>query len=377
MRSGSVRTVESEHLCQLCGNRLSPSKNNSLIIRDVPDSTFNISSKTITLHIADCKSCGLIQLIDVPLSSDYEVVNRSIGISTGYREEKIRQLESFIRRKKLYTAKVLEVGCGNGQYLEILEGLGLKNLTGLESGETNSQACLEKGFSVIHGSLLSSLWDKGTVRLFDAFFMFHFLEHMPDPVKFIRRLYKIIKSGGVGLIEVPNYDHIEKNNIWLEFTKDHRFYYRKRTLCHLLITGGFNVELLEENNSGICLTAVVSKPNIKNPDFSSLKRQMKKDILGFKDMIDGLKGPFAVYGAGHYSQLLLNAVRRQFGIKPKHVFDSNKQKWGQSLGGIVIEPGEQAAIMGDCNTIVVICGVYNDEVCQTLLHSGKKVLKWR
>lgn len=377
MKCASVRAGGSDHKCKICGNYLYASKNNSLIISDVPDSTFNISSKTITLHITDCKSCGSLQLIDVPLSLDYEVVNRSIGISTYYREEKKKQIEHFIRMKDLYQAKIVEIGCGNGQYLEIMKKLGLKNITGLESGKTNYWACLKKGFHVINGNTFSLLRDNTLTNVFDAFVMFHFLEHIPDPVKFVTGLYKIIKPGGVGLIEVPNYDHIERNNVWLEFTKDHRFYYRNRTLCYLLSKCGFNIELLEENNGGICLTAVVNKPKIKNGNFSAMKNQIKKDIVEFKKMIDGLVGPFAVYGAGHYSQLLLNTAYHKFGIRPIHIFDSNEQKCGYPICNVVIEPGENAATMKDCDTIVVICGIYNDEVCGTLSKSGKKIFKWR
>ncbi|MDO9334135.1 MAG: hypothetical protein Q7T57_06405, partial [Dehalococcoidales bacterium] len=57
--------------CKICGNYLSTSRKDSLIIDDVPDNTFNFSEKTINLHVTDCKSCGAVQLINVPLSSDF------------------------------------------------------------------------------------------------------------------------------------------------------------------------------------------------------------------------------------------------------------------------------------------------------------------
>lgn len=362
--------------CKICGNYLSTSKNDSLIIDNVPDNTFNFSEKTVNLHVTDCKFCGSVQLVNVPLSSDFDVVYRSIGVSVSYREEKKRQIEKFVKLYNLYDANMIEIGCGNGQYLEIINEIGINKIIGIESGANNYNECLNKGFNVIHGNLFNVLKKEKISNLFEAFVTFHYLEHLPNPIKFVKCLYQIIKPGGIGLIEVPNYDYIEKSNIWLEFTKDHRFYYRKRTLCYLLSKCGFNVELIEENNGGICLTVIVRKPESNDGVFSSMKNQIRKDIEEFKKLIDGLNGSFAVYGAGHYSQLLLNMVYKQYGIKPVHIFDSNRQKCGHKICDVLIEHGDNAVNIQDCDNIIVICGIYNDEVCNMLSSLGKKIIKW-
>jgi 2-polyprenyl-3-methyl-5-hydroxy-6-metoxy-1,4-benzoquinol methylase len=365
------------HKCKICGKSLSTSKNDSLIIDNVPDNTFNFSEKTVTLHVADCKFCGCVQLINVPLSPDYDVVYRSIGVSVSYREEKKRQIEQFIKSYNLYDANMIEIGCGNGQFLEMISEICTINIVGIESGADNCSECSNKCFNVIHGNLFNVLNKKKINHLFEAFVTFHYLEHLPNPLKFVTCLYQTIKPGGVGLIEVPNYDYIERNNIWLEFTKDHRFYYRKRTLCYLLSKCGFSIEKVEENNGGICLTAVVRKPDSNDTTFSSMKNQVKKDIEDFKQLIDGLNGSFAVYGAGHYSQLLINMVHKQYGIKPIHIFDSNRQKCGHKICDVVIEHGDNVVNMQDCHNMIVICGIYNDEVCNMLSSLGNKLIRWR
>jgi len=362
--------------CKICGNYLSTSKTASLIIDNVPDNTFNFSEKTVNLHLTNCKFCGSVQLINVPLSSDFDVVYRSIGVSVSYREEKKRQLDKFVKLYNLYDANIIEIGCGNGQFLEIINEIGINKIIGIESGANNYNECINKGFNVIHGNLFNVLKKEKISNLFEAFVTFHYLEHLPNPIKFVKFLYQIIKPGGIGLIEVPNYDYIEKNNIWLEFTKDHRFYYRKRTLCYLLSKCGFYVEIMEENNGGICLTVVVRKPESNDGIFSSMKNQIKKDIEEFKKLIDGLNGSFAVYGAGHYSQLLINMVYKRYGIKPIHIFDSNRQKCGHKICGVLIEHGDNAVNIQDCDNMIVICGLYNDEVCSMLSGLKKNIIKW-
>lgn len=376
MKSALSCAKASTYRCKICGKYLSILQEDSLLIENVPENTFNFSDKTVNLYITDCKFCGSVQLINVPLSSDFDVVYRSIGVSDSYRGAKKRQIENFLKLYNLYDANIIEVGCGNGQFLEIFNELGISNIVGIESGATNYNECLDKGFNVIHGNIFNTLKKAQLSNSFEAFVTFHYLEHFPNPLKFVTCLYKIIRPGGIGLIEVPNYDYIEQNNIWLEFTKDHRFYYRKRTLCYLLSKSGFNVELIEENNGGICLTAIIRKPESDDGSFSSMKKQIRKDIEDFKTLIDGLNGQFSVYGAGHYSQLLINMVYKQYGLKPIHIFDSNRQKRVHTICDVVTEHGDNAVNMYDCDNIIVICGIYNDEVFNILSSLGKKIIKW-
>ncbi len=376
MKSAVNRVHVTKYKCKICGERLSTAKNESLIIDDVPENTFNFSKNTVNLHVIACKSCGAVQLVNVPLSADYDAVYRSIGVSVAYREEKKRQIKKFIEVYNLIDAQVIEIGCGNGQFLEMIREVGIEKITGIEAGANNYHECLNKGFNVFHGNLPRVLKKEKLSNLFDAFVSFHYLEHLPNPINFVTCLYEITKTGGVGLIEVPNYDYIEKNNIWLEFTKDHRFYYRKRTICYLLSKCGFDVEFIEENNGGICLTVIVRKLGKSDGIFSAMRNQIQKDIEEFKLMIEGLKGPFAVYGAGHYSQLLINIAHKQYGIKPVYIFDSNKQKCGNKICDVVIEHGNNAINMQNCDNIIVICGIYNDEVFNMLSSSGKKIIKW-
>ncbi len=362
--------------CEICGNHLSASKDDCLILEDVPDNTFNFSERTISLQVVNCKCCGSVKLINVPLSPDYDIVYRSIGVSVAYREEKKRQIEQFVNFCDLTDKNVIEIGCGNGQFLEIMNEAGISKITGIESGADHCRECADKGFDVIHGNIFNDLKADKISLLFDAFVTFHYLEHIPNPVEFVTCLYGIIKPGGIGLIEVPNYDYIEKNNIWLEFTKDHRFYYRKRTLCYLLSKCGFIIERIEENNGGICLTVIVRKPDTSDGVFSSMKNKINEDIESFKQLIDELNGSFAIYGAGHYSQLLINMMYRKYGVKPLHIFDSNRHKCGHKICNVVIEHRDDTSQMQDCNNIIVICGQYNNEVCHMLSDLGKNVIKW-
>ena len=355
--------------CRICNKDISVGEDGYLTLYNVPENTFNFSENTIDLNILNCSNCGAVQLYNVLISEDYDIVYRSIGVSSDYREEKKKQLANFILAYNLYDKNVIEVGCGDGQFLEIFKELGL-NCSGIEGGEANSKKCVENGYNVFYGNVYSL----GS-QIYDAFCTFYFLEHTPYPIQFIQNLYRILKPDGIGLIEVPCYDSIEKNNIWLEFTKDHRFYFRKRTLLYALIKCGFDIESINVNEEKLCLSVIVKKPK-NNGNFESIRNKINTDVESFKNLINKLNGNFAIFGAGHYSQMLLG----QIDIKPKHIFDSNKQKCGNKLNGVLIEHKDDITKSNDFDNLIIICGTYNDEVYKMLLKNEqlklKEIVKW-
>ena len=355
------------NMCGVCGDNHIPHYNNILTIKNVPNDTFNFSEKTIDLNIITCDYCGTTQLYNVPISDDYDVVYRSIRVSS-YREDKKKQLKNFIEQYDLGNKTVIEIGCGDGQFLEIFRELNLF-VDGLEIGKENYIKCIKSGFNVINDNVYTLPFNS-----YDVFCTFHYLEHLIDPLIFMCTLYDRLSPNGIGLIEVPDYDLIEKNNVWLEFTKDHRYYYNKRTLSYLLLKAGFEIDSMISNIDTLCLTAVVRKP-IKN-NFQNMKNQVDKDLQRFKILVDNLQGDLVIFGAGHYSQLLCNLIYDKYKIKPQRIFDSNKQKCGNKILDVIIEHKDDIKDVENYSCII-IAGIYNDEIYESLKNKNfKEVIKW-
>jgi 2-polyprenyl-3-methyl-5-hydroxy-6-metoxy-1,4-benzoquinol methylase len=362
--------------CLLCGSYLVPFSYNSFILKNVPGSTFNLNSNLTDLKIIKCGECGLVQLIDTPLNGDYNITQRSIGV-TKQREKKKQELKEFIEKYKLKNSLAIEVGCGNGQFLEIFKELDL-DVFGIEAGTENYKACLKKEFRVIQGTILEP---QSVQSLFDVFFCFYYLEHLPYPVSFCKKLFDLLMPGGLGIIEVPSYDLIEEKNIWLEYTIDHRTYFKRRVLSRLLIECGFEIEEIKENKETLCLTIIVKKPK-ETLNFFNMEQQLQEDIKKLKLLTETFNEPFAVYGAGHYSQLLISLLDSLYGIKPKWIFDSNPQKCGGRIRGIEVIDSKKIAGIFDCKHIIICCGIYNEEISKTLnfqnqiLNQWEDLIKW-
>ncbi len=351
--------------CEVCGNYFSI-KENTLQIKNVPEFTFNFSNKTVDLNIGECKFCGAIQLFDVPLSDNYNEVYRSIGVSLKYRNEKKEYLNKVIEKYNLKNTKILEIGCGNGQILEIFREIGI-NCYGIEYGENNRIECLEKEFIV--NNCLGRFENS-----FNCVYSSYFLEHFPNPKKFCNILFNSLNLNGIGIVEVPNYDIIEKNNLWLEFSKDHRFYYRKQTLIYLFTICGFIIEEINEINEGLGYSVIVRKPFYPNSAFKNIEDTIKKEIDKFNNLIKNLNGNYAVYGASHYIMLLLNYVD----ILPRYIFDGNEKKVGKKIKEIDILYKDEIKNKSDCNNIIICCGGYNKEIYRMLeeMNLNKNLIIW-
>tara|TARA_E500000178_G_C16745829_1_gene628128 strand:+ start:18 stop:536 length:519 start_codon:yes stop_codon:yes gene_type:complete len=95
-------------------------------------------------------------------------------------------------------AKVLDVGCGNGQALRLFRELGCI-ATGVGFGEEAANARME-GFDIIEEDM--SFLNIGN-DIFDVVWCRHVIEHSIFPFFTINEMYRILKKAGIFYMEVP------------------------------------------------------------------------------------------------------------------------------------------------------------------------------
>lgn len=96
--------------------------------------------------------------------------------------------------------KILEIGCGPGNFLIRCKELGL-SCFGSEYNDQAARVAKENGIQILSQHELDD--QKGE---FDAVFSFHVLEHVEDPVSFLELHSSMVKIGGKICISVPNQD---------------------------------------------------------------------------------------------------------------------------------------------------------------------------
>lgn len=101
---------------------------------------------------------------------------------------------------QLSRGKLLDLGCGGGEMLQIAHQLGWDCL-GLELDPQAVMACKENDLKVIEGSY-SKLDDYPSY--FDCIICSHVLEHVHSPIEALEKIKHALKPGGVLLLSCPN-----------------------------------------------------------------------------------------------------------------------------------------------------------------------------
>lgn len=96
---------------------------------------------------------------------------------------------------------LIEIGCGEGAFLKIVQH-NVSCIVGVEYNEQAIKASRKNGFSIY----TSDEYDAIPKNYFDAVVVFHVLEHVADPVNFIKNLTTLITNNGKIYLSVPNQD---------------------------------------------------------------------------------------------------------------------------------------------------------------------------
>jgi 2-polyprenyl-3-methyl-5-hydroxy-6-metoxy-1,4-benzoquinol methylase len=117
------------------------------------------------------------------------------------RAASIRREDRGIGRAGAHGRRLLDVGCGNGQFLVWARELGWE-CHGVELDAAAAKVVRELGIAVL-GSRLEELSDSYAAS-FDAITLSHVIEHVYDPVDTLRRCRELLKPGGYLWLETPN-----------------------------------------------------------------------------------------------------------------------------------------------------------------------------
>jgi len=116
-------------------------------------------------------------------------------------------LQKFLKYER--KEAVLDIGCGAGFYFRSLKELGYKELYGLEYDKENIKKAkyLNRkiaGLNIIEGDIryVPEIFEE---NYFDAVMSLGLVEHFIYPIDIIRRLIKIVKKGGLLILEMPNF----------------------------------------------------------------------------------------------------------------------------------------------------------------------------
>ena len=118
---------------------------------------------------------------------------------------------SFILKKlnQLPKGKVVDIGCGDGAFLNAAKQLGWDTL-GIELDPEAVTVVRASGHEVIHGTYEACATVKNPV---DCIICSHVLEHVHDPKALLLTLSNALRPGGIALITLPNAGSIVRHTV--------------------------------------------------------------------------------------------------------------------------------------------------------------------
>ena len=316
----------------------------------------------IDLVVFQCSICGQVQLGGEPVSYYREVI-RSSSISNEMNEFREEQFSLWVDRYGLKGKKILEVGCGKGEYLSILNKTEISLAHGVEYSQKSVNSCISSKLNVTKG-FFGDMDFVLPEKKYDGFVSLNFMEHWPDPNKVLQNLKNNLSDNAVGIIEVPNFDMILNQGLYSEFISDHLTYFTSDTLIFMLNYNGFDVLDCSIIWHNYIISAVVRKR--KRLDVSLLserKFKIENELNVFLDQFD--KNDVAIWGAGHQSLAVIALAKLE--KKVRYIVDSavfKQNKYTPATHILIVPPSE--LIKNPVKVIIIIAGSYSDEVARIM-----------
>ncbi len=154
-----------------------------------------------TIDIYKCQTSGYRFFYPFDLSGDSSYYSSLQNSSSYYLKDR---WEYQLALNQINNAnKILEIGCGEGNFLEMLKANGLIGY-GTELSETAAEKCVEKGLNVTNLSVANL--SETEYEKYDVVCFFQVLEHISEVNSFITNVIKLTKPGGMIIFSVPNND---------------------------------------------------------------------------------------------------------------------------------------------------------------------------
>lgn len=204
-------------------------------------------NEKIHFRMARCNACGLLRSDPVVDGEVYESLYKKSTVTYDAHMENLnRTYGYYLKKAEKYLPQkgsLLEIGCGNGFFLEEALRQGYKTVAGVEPGEPS----IAKARADIRPFIKQGMFSKEMFanQKFDCICIFQTLDHLIDPNKVISDAYAILNPGGI-IISINHNEKALTAKIFGEKSPiidiEHTYLYNPKTMRTIFEKNGFVVE---------------------------------------------------------------------------------------------------------------------------------------
>ncbi len=367
--NSSSKSLQDQRPCPICTSV------DSKTLLELNDFQFysdsSVEPKRVDLRQVMCRSCSAIYLNPCYSKDGFKILFAEAGQSYGSLSQHVQAQIEWLSDHGLLEdgSNVLDVGCYEGEFLSQLPGsvhkLGVDiDEIAIERGRVQHR---DKDIKFYSGDFETFSYDGPPPQTIT---MFHVLEHLPNPVDVLRRLYTISDDDSRLVVEVPILEKSATNDICGFFIEQHTTHFSQNSLHHCLERAGWEIEEQFEvsDYNGYRVLAKRSEDRLdgdsisySSKDWSTLLMSMANwyDAVGdveriIQEILDTER--FVIWGAGAHTEHLYQ-VTSFFNTNREKKFvivDSDPLKHDKTWRGISIYDSSVLETMDWTSTRLII-----------------------
>ena len=202
--------------------------------------------------VATCNGCGVGRLAEKDSieakayeSPEYrKAVAQGLEVNDFFRHADPVQLHHMVAAwpYSFRGKTVADIGCGAGSFIDHISGL-VEKIIAIEPTLMYQDSLKERGYEVYNYTSEANSVRPGTV---DYAVAFQVIEHVQNPLSFLKEILTLLKPGGTLLIATPNKDDIMLKLLPEEFPSFfyrivHRWYFDRNSLTRSAVEAGYKI----------------------------------------------------------------------------------------------------------------------------------------
>ncbi len=231
---------------------------------------FNPLQQYAHAHLVVCSSCEMVFSDQRPEQSELtEFYSDGYDLTKYYSPITEKRYLALLNEFEAYRSagKLLDIGCGFGFFLETAKQQKWE-VTGVEITDTAVKACTSKGLRMHHGTLETAHFQDA---VFDVIVLIETIEHVIEPEKLIKEIYRVLRPGGLVYLSTPNFNAINRYRLKEKYDVIqyplHLTYFTPRTLKRFFEQNGFKTQKI--SSSGISKTRYKTSTGQSNQEYVS------------------------------------------------------------------------------------------------------------
>ena len=340
------------------------------------------------IRLGFCGQCGHIfnRVFDPALMQYSPAYENSLHFSPRFRQYVKSLALDLVDRHGIRGKRIVEIGCGDGDFLRLLCQLGDNSGVGFDPSHSPARGVEQNTDQIRFVQDFYS--EKYADCEADLICCRHTLEHIDQPRRFLDDLRHIIggRRDTIVFFEVPNVMFtLGDLGIW-DLIYEHYSYFSVTSIARLFASCGFHVTNVHEAYDGqfLCVEAVPSE-NLTSPESLPSRGRQEMDALvaefgdAYRQRVATMRSTLehmasasqrvVVWGTGSKGVTFLNVLRTQDQIE--YAVDINPRKQGMYVAGTgqkIMSPDFLKDYRPDI--VLLMNRIYFDEVTQNLRQLG-------